>query len=277
MPMLFSFSRFLSGVASFFLVAFLFSCTAPSKVVYFNNLKDTSLITGSGKDSIGKFLYNGRSDFESPIQKNDQLWISVGGVNLQDLLVINSADGLPSAGAPGTAMTNTSMLGYLVEGDGKIKLPFLGAVQAEGLTRRQLESFLTEKLKDFTKDPVVNVRFLNYYFSVMGEVAKPGRFPIQTERMTVLDALSLAGDLTDMAKRNDILVIREVDGQRSFGRLNLLSKNIFTSPYFYLKTNDVIYVEPVRTKFIARTGVPQYVGIAAIGLSLLITIINVTR
>lgn len=277
MPMLFSFSRFLPGVASFFLVAFLFSCTAPSKVVYFNNLKDTSLISGSVKDSVGKFLYNGRSDFESPIQKNDQLWISVGGVNLQDLLVINSADGLPSAGAPGTAMTNTSMLGYLVEGDGKIKLPFLGAVQAEGLTRRQLESFLTEKLKDFTKDPVVNVRFLNYYFSVMGEVAKPGRFPIQTERMTVLDALSLAGDLTDMAKRNDILVIREVDGQRSFGRLNLLSKNIFTSPYFYLKTNDVIYVEPVRTKFIARTGVPQYVGIAAIGLSLLITIINVTR
>lgn len=275
--MLFSFSRFLPGVASFFLVAFLFSCTAPSKVVYFNNLKDTSLISGSVKDSVGKFLYNGRSDFESPIQKNDQLWISVGGVNLQDLLVINSADGLPSAGAPGTAMTNTSMLGYLVEGDGKIKLPFLGAVQAEGLTRRQLESFLTEKLKDFTKDPVVNVRFLNYYFSVMGEVAKPGRFPIQTERMTVLDALSLAGDLTDMAKRNDILVIREVDGQRSFGRLNLLSKNIFTSPYFYLKTNDVIYVEPVRTKFIARTGVPQYVGIAAIGLSLLITIINVTR
>lgn len=253
------------------------SCTSPRKVVYFNNLNDTSLHAGSVRDSVGKQIYSGRNDFESPIQKNDQLWISVGGVNLQDLLVINSADGLPSGGSPGSTMNSSSMLGYLVEADGKIKLPFLGAIQAEGLTRRQLESFLTEKLKDYTKDPVVNVRYLNYYFSVLGEVSKPGRFPIQTERVTVLDALSLAGDITDMGKRNNILVIREVNGQRSFERLNLLSKDIFTSPYFYLKTNDVIYVEPVKTKFIARTGLPQYIGIAAVGVSLLITIINVTK
>ena len=275
--MFFKLPRVISVPAAL-LAIFLFSCTSPRKVLYFNNLQDTIGATvKNGTDSLPNKLYLAQANFETPIQKNDQLWISVGGINLQDLQVINSADGMPVGGSPGSSIVNSSMLGYLVEADGKIKVPFLGAVKAEGLTRRQLENYLTEKLKDYTKDPVVNVRFLNYYFSVLGEVTKPGRFPIQTERMTVLDAISLAGDLTEMGKRENVLVIREENGQRSFSRLNLLSKDAFTSPYFYLKTNDVIYVEPVKTRFIARTGVPQYVGIAAIGVSLLITIINVIR
>ena len=275
--MFFKLPRVISVPAAL-LAIFLFSCTSPRKVLYFNNLQYTIGATvKNGTDSLPNKLYLAQANFETPIQKNDQLWISVGGINLQDLQVINSADGMPVGGSPGSSIVNSSMLGYLVEADGKIKVPFLGAVKAEGLTRRQLENYLTEKLKDYTKDPVVNVRFLNYYFSVLGEVTKPGRFPIQTERMTVLDAISLAGDLTEMGKRENVLVIREENGQRSFSRLNLLSKDAFTSPYFYLKTNDVIYVEPVKTRFIARTGVPQYVGIAAIGVSLLITIINVIR
>ena len=98
-----------------------------------------------------------------------------------------------------------------------------------------------------------------------------------TERTTILEALSIAGDLNEMGKRENVLVIREINGQRDFARLNLLSKDIFKSPYYYLKTNDVIYVEPVKTRFIARTGVPQYIGIAAVGISLLITIINISR
>jgi len=278
LPMLFPLPRLASALSCLFLI-FLFSCTSPRKVLYFNDLRDTSgVLNQAAADSLHTRLYSGKADFETPIQKNDQLWISVGGVNLQDLLVLNSADGVPSSGgSPGSTLANSSMLGYLVEADGKIKIPYLGEIQAAGLTRRQLESFLTEALKEYTKNPVVNVRFINYSVSVLGEVARPGRFPMQTERMTVLDAISLAGDLTDMAKREDVLVIREVDGNRSFARLNLLSKNIFTSPYFYLKTNDVVYVEPVKTRFITRTGVPQYVGIAAIGVSLLITIINVSR
>jgi polysaccharide export outer membrane protein len=265
-------------VALIFPLICFISCTSPRKVVYFNNLTDTSLQKKNGVgDSLSRLIYSGKADFETPIQKNDQLWITVGGQNLQDLMVINSADGMPSGGSPGQSVSNSSMLGYFVESDGKIKLPFLGAVQAEGLTRKQLENFLSEALKDYTKEPVVNVRFINYYVSVLGEVAKPGKFPMQTERMTVLDAISLAGDLTDMGKRENVLVIREVNGERSFARLNLLSKDIFTSPYFYLKTNDVVYIEPVKAKFITRTGVPQYIGIAAVGISLLITIINVSK
>jgi len=257
---------------------FITSCTSPRKVVYFNNLPDTLMVQpGLSSDSLKMLLYSGKSDFETPIQKNDQLWISIGGQNLQDLMAINSADGLPATGSLGSSTDNSSMLGYLVEADGKIKLPYVGEVKAEGLTRRQLENFLTEAFKEYTKDPVVNVRFLNYSVSVLGEVAKPGRYPMQTERMTILDAIGMAGDLTDMAKRDNILVIREENGKRSFKRLNMLSKDIFSSPYFYLKTNDIVYIEPVKTRFITRTGVPQYIGIAAVGVSLLITIINVSR
>ncbi len=248
-------------------IACFISCTAPKKVVYLYNLKDST----SGN------LGNAQSVFENLIQKNDQLWITVGGNNLNDLLVVNSASGLPVGAGGGNLIQGTTSTGYLVEANGKVKLPYLGLIQAEGLTRIQLEAFLTEKFKEYTKEPVVNVRFLNYNFSVLGEVIKPGRFSMPTERTTILEALSMAGDLNEMGKRENILVIREVNGQRNFARLNLLSKDLFNSPYYYLKTNDVVYVEPVKTRFIARTGVPQYLGIAAVGLSLLITIINVSK
>jgi protein involved in polysaccharide export with SLBB domain len=158
-----------------------------------------------------------------------------------------------------------------------IQIPYIGKVQAQGLTRIQLEDTLTQLLKDYTKNPIVNVRFLNYYCSVLGEVSNRGRFAMQNERMTILEAISMAGDLTEFGKRDNVLVVREVNGKRNFARVNLLSKNLFNSPYFYLKTNDVVYVEPVKSKFISRNGVPQYLGIAAVGLSLLITIINLRK
>ena len=234
--------------------------------MYFNNLKDTTTAS----------LRNAQTNFENLIQKNDQLWITVGGSNPLDLAVINSANGV--TGTAGAVSSTTGVvIGYLVEADGKIKLPYIGNVMAAGLTRLQLEDTLTNLFKDFTKNPVVNVRFLNYSFSVMGEVNSRGRYNMIGERTTILEALSMAGDLTDLGKRENILIIREVNGERNFARINLLSKDLFTSPFYYLKTNDVVYVEPVKAKFISRTGFPQYLGIVAVGLSLLITIINVSK
>lgn len=241
------------------------SCTATKQVVYLYDLKDTT--AGS--------LNKAQIAFENPIQKNDQLWITVGGSNPLDLIAINSANGMGSGGTS-SIMTGTA-IGFLVEADGKIKIPYVGKVQAEGLTRIQLENTLTELFKDYTKNPVVNVRFLNYNFSVMGEVNNKGRFNMPNERTTILEAISMAGDLTDLGKRDNVLVVREVNGERNFARVNLLSKDLFNSPYYYLKTNDVVYVEPVKAKFISRTGVPQYLSIVAVGLSLLITIINLRK
>lgn len=266
--------RFQLALMVFVTATFAVSCTAPKKVVYLYNLPDTATVK---KDSSMDKLRIAQVSFENLIQKNDQLWITVGGSNIADLMVLNSAIGVPSGAGVNNLLPGSTATGFMVEADGKVKLPYLGSLQAEGLTRLQFEAFLTEKLKDYTKNPVVNVRFLNYNFSVLGEVAKPGRFNMVTERTTIFDALGMAGDITEMGKRDNILFVREVNGKREFARLNLLSKDIFDSPFFYLKTNDVIYVEPVKTRFIARTGVPQYIGVAAVGISLFITVINLIK
>lgn len=247
-----------------FVIAFhSFSCTSTKKLIYLYDLKDTTLGT----------VNKAQAAFENLIQKNDQLWITVGGSNPLDLGVLNSGSGV--SGPINT--TNGAAIGYFVEADGKIKIPYVGSVQAEGLTRLQLEKTLTELFKDYTKNPIVNVRFLNYSYSVLGEVTRGGKFNMVNERTTILEAITMAGDLTDLGKRDNVLIVREVNGQRNFARINLSSKDLFKSPFFYLKTNDVIYVEPVRAKFIARNGVPQYLSILAVGLSLLITIINLKK
>jgi polysaccharide export outer membrane protein len=235
------------------------SCTSTKKVIYFNDLSDTA--------TAGN-INNAKINFESLIQKNDKLAITIGGSNTTDLLTLNSAAG---------AAAGEGANGYLVEADGTIKLPFLGKIKAEGLSRLQLEDTLTKQFLDYTKNPIVNVRFLNYQFSVMGEVNNKGKFPMVNERTTILEALSIAGDLTELGRRENVLLIREVNGVRNFARVNLLSKDLFNSPYFYLKTNDIVYVEPVKSKFISRTGLPQYLGLASIVVTLLLTIITVSK
>ena len=245
------------------------SCTSSKKVVYFNDLVDSAAIAS---------IKTAKVSFENTIQKNDQLWITIGGSNLEDLLVLNSGNGLGTGGSNGNVGTSGggALIGYLVEADGKIKIPFVGKVQAEGLTRQQLENNLVEMFKEYTKNPIVNVRFLNYSFSVLGEVTRSGKYIMQTERATLLDALSLAGDITDLGRRDNITVIREENGERKVARVNLLSKDFFNSPYFYLRNNDVVYVEPVKARFISRSGIPQYVSIVAIGLTMILTVVNIT-
>ncbi|HEY5462846.1 MAG TPA: polysaccharide biosynthesis/export family protein [Hanamia sp.] len=246
--------------SSFYMV----SCVSSKEIVLLNNLSDTSKAE----------LSNARTNFEAPIQKNDILSIAIGGSNPDDLIILNSGSGvIPGAATAG----NAKSIGYLVEADGKIQLPFLGRIQAEGLTRLQLQDTLTQMLKDYTKNPVVNVKFLNYEYSVLGEVNHPGQFDMNNERTTILEAIAMANDLTIFGKRNNVLVIREVNGKREFGRVNLLSKDIFKSPYYYLKTNDVVYVEPVKSKFFTRSGAPQYISIAAGGIGLILAILTLSK
>lgn len=242
------------------------SCVSSKKVIYLNDISDTS----------NGLLRRARTDFADTIQKNDLLSIAIGGSNTEDLAALNSGNGaVPGAIVGGSASANS--IGYLVEADGKIQLPFLGRVQAQGLTRLELEDTLTSKLSAYTKNPVVNIRFLNYGYSVLGEVNHPGFFVMNNERTTILDAIAMANDLTIYGKRDDILVIREVNGKREFGRVNVLSKSIFKSPFFYLKTNDVVYVEPVKSKFFSRGGAPQYISIAAGAIGLILAIVTLSK
>ena len=249
------------------LITGVMSCTSTKKVTYLYDLKDSNL------GSLGNAQYN----FENLIQKNDQLWITVGGSNPLDLVALNSAIGTGSGPGGISAQIGSGAIGFLVEADGNVKIPYVGKVKAEGLTRTQLEDTLKTLYRDYTKNPVVNVRFLNYKFSVLGEVRNKGSFTMTNERTTILEAISMAGDLTELSKRDNILVIRETNGERTYARVNLLSKNLFKSPYYYLKTNDVVYVEPVSASFVTRTGVPQYMSILAVGLSLITTIVYLTK
>lgn len=142
------------------------------------------------------------------------------------------------------------VLGYLVDTNGDIYFPILGKIHVVGLSRLELRDLIKEKLisGDYIKDPVVTVQFLNYKVSVMGEVARPGSFTITGDRITLLEALSMAGDLTIYGRRDRVAVIREENGKRTILFHDLRSSDIFTSPCYYLQQNDIVYVEPNKAK-----------------------------
>ena len=142
------------------------------------------------------------------------------------------------------------VLGYLVDTNGNIDFPILGEIHVEGLTRMQLTELIKNKLieGDLIKDPIVTVQFLNFKISVMGEVGRPGSFTISGDRITLLEALSMAGDLTIYGRRDRVAVIREKDGKRMILMHDLRSSDIFNSPCYYLQQNDIVYVEPNKAK-----------------------------
>lgn len=137
-------------------------------------------------------------------------------------------------------------LGYLVSPEGYIEMPVLGTMKVEGLTTEQLRTKVLEQLNEYLNAPVVNIRFLNFKITVLGEVRTPGQIQIPGERFTLLEAIGLSGDFTPYSNRDVVLVIREDNDQRSFGYVDLRSPDIFQSPYFYLQQNDIIYVEPIK-------------------------------
>ncbi len=137
--------------------------------------------------------------------------------------------------------------GYTVDHDGNIEFPVLGSIHIEGMTRKEVEEFIKNELvsNNLIKDPVITVEFMNFTIAVLGEVKNPGRYNIDKDQVTVLDALGLAGDLTIFGKRENIMVLREVDGQQHVYGINLCSaEQVYSSPAFYLQQNDIVYVEP---------------------------------
>ncbi|MEO1263484.1 MAG: polysaccharide biosynthesis/export family protein [Bacteroidota bacterium] len=143
------------------------------------------------------------------------------------------------------AQNNSSLNGYLVDPQGFIDIPVLGSLEVGGKTINETKQMLIEKLKPYLTDPVIIIRFMNFRCTVLGEVGRPGQVTIQGERITILEALGQVGDLTPYSNREKILVIREQDGKREFGYVNIHSADIFQSPYFYLQQNDIVYVEPI--------------------------------
>ena len=182
------------------------------------------------------------------IQTSDLLRITVQSFDIAAAAPFNIEP--PNQGAGGIQQLATIELfnGYLVDADGYIDFPVLGRIMARGKTLEALKADVREDLAAYIKEPVVSVRWLNFKVSVLGSVAVPGRYQVTNPRMTIFQALAEAGDLTDYANRDSILVVRERTGERSFAYLNLHTAEVFDSEYYFLEQGDLVYAPPVRTR-----------------------------
>jgi len=213
------------------------SCGSRQNLVYFSDLPDTVAY----RVAMG--------DVEEPtVQPNDVLRITVNSLNAETNRLFNAGtiQSAEESRYAGAEEGSVGQQGYLVNADGYISFPVLGQVQVEGLTRDQLRQKMVLLVSEYVKDPIINVRFTNFRITVVGEVRNPSTFTVPTERINIVEALGLAGDMTEFGKRDNVLLIREIGGKRTMVRLNLNDKETLNSPYFYLRQNDVVYVEPTR-------------------------------
>ncbi len=204
-------------------------CSGSKKVAYFQNIDSISLTPSRG-------LYDAR------IMPKDMLLITVSTIDPEAAKPFNLAASDISGNSSG------NMQNYLVDNDGNINFPLVGNIHVIGLTKNECQNTIKDKILPYmakTENPIVTVRMSSYRVTVDGEVNRPGVIPITTEKMSVIEALAQAGDLTIYGKRDNVLLIREDEtGQKSAHRLNLNDANLFNSPYYYLQQNDILYVEP---------------------------------
>jgi len=219
--------------------ALLSSCGSTKNVAYFKN-----------SDSIN--FENSRFLYDARIMPKDQITVSVNTTTPEASLPFNLI--LQSSYQQGRAVNYASatLMPYLVDNEGYINMPIIGKLKVGGLTKSEAENLVTEKIRPYlaeSENPVVTVTMASYSVSVLGEVNRPGTFQVSREKITILEALAQAGDLTIYGVRDRVKLIREdATGQKSMITLNLNDANIVTSPYYYLQQNDVVYVEPNKVK-----------------------------
>ena len=195
------------------------------------------------------------------VQKGDMVSIIVFSDNPEATKIFNqpliASPTAAAAGAGGSEVQQgiaggaPTSNGYLVDDNGNIEFQGLGLLHIEGLTRSQIKQLLDSKLKEYLKNPYYTIRFLNNRFTMLGEVNRPGLFSIPSEHINMLEALGLAGEMTFYGRRDNVLVIREQNGKREFGRMDLTKPEVMASPYFYLQQNDIVIVEQNRKKVVA--------------------------
>lgn len=241
------------------IIVFANSCTSPKKLIYFQ---------GSIPNSEANRNYN-------PLLKPDDLLSitivaqdqeAIKPFNLPTYTLYGNNIGGYAQGAP-------TPPGYLIDSDGNIDFPIIGKLKVSGLTRTAAVDLIKENLKPYLVNPTVLIRILNYKITVLGEVKNPGTFTIPNERVTLLEAIGIAGDLQITGKRKNVLVIRENDGKKTEYKVDLTSKDLFNSPVYYLTQNDVVYVEPNRARINSSVINPANAGIVISAVSLIISVI----
>lgn len=211
----------------------LWSCSPHRDLVYFSNLSELS------KRQIKL------TESELRIQTNDLLSVTMSSLNPEsDQLFAGNKSSTGNV----LAESNGGRPGFRVNSNGIITLPIIGNIKVEGLRIDEVQHLVTQQLTAYVGSPVVSVQLINFKITVIGEVNRPASFTVPGEKINLLEALGMAGDMTVYGKRENVLVIREVNGERNMVRLNLNQQEVFQSPYFHLQQNDVVYVEPDKSK-----------------------------
>ncbi|MGI8951061.1 MAG: polysaccharide biosynthesis/export family protein [Chitinophagaceae bacterium] len=256
----------LTTYCTFLIFSFLLFSCRPQRIAYFKDIPDT--------------VTNKRiqlSQFTSPVvQSDDILNIVIQTIDPTTNQILNQGN-LPVASgsvAGSTSATMQAVSGYLVNKDGYISMPYIGNLYVKGLTTAQVTDSIAQKISVYFKNPVVEVRFANFKVTVLGEVKNPSTFVIPNEKATVIDALGLAGDMTIYGKRENVLLMRDSAGKKDMVRLDLNNSKAISSPYFYLRPNDVIYVEASASKVLSTDAYRNRdIAIISASLSLLILIV----
>jgi len=242
------------------------SCSQQKKITYFQNIDQISALNDSS--------------FEPTIQPDDLLMIIVSAPDQDAAVPFNlTTENVPSANGQANIAARQQQL-YLVDKNGNVDFPVLGQLQFGGLTKTEVVLQLKQKLLKYLKNPILNIRIMNFKVTVQGEVTRPGSYPINSERITLVEALSMAGDLTIYGKRNNIVVVREVQGKKTFGRVDITKADFINSPYYYLSQNDLIYVEPNNAKSSSSTfnqNTAVWISIASLVSSAIFSIILINK
>ncbi|MFE3848019.1 polysaccharide biosynthesis/export family protein [Flavobacterium sp. LB3P45] len=244
-----------------FLVLFLFSCASRKDVVYYQDIDEMA--------PVGK-----STSYEIKMQPDDLLMIIVSAEDPEIAAPFNlKSVSMVSPSKQDLVRSQETMQLYLIDANGFIEFPVLGKLKVSGLTRSEVLQLLQQKIAVYIKNPIINLRVMNFKVSVQGEVNLPGTYPVASDRITLIEALTMAKDLTIYGKRNNILVIREIDGVKSYNRVDITKAEFMNSPFYYLAQNDVVYVEPIKTK-INGAAIGSNTGVIISISSLLITLIT---
>lgn len=245
------------------------SCVSHKELISFNEIN-------LPEDSSEQILNN----MNIRIQPEDLLRITVHSLDPLAVAPFNLEDQTSNQQISSNQGTQQLELfsGYVVDQDGFIDFPVLGQIAVKGLTLEEVKRDILVLLQNYLRDPVVNIRYLNFKITMLGEVNLPGTIHLTNKRVTLLEALGMAEGLTHYANRTNVLIIREKDDVRTYQRLNLQGNEIFTSPYFYLQQNDVIYVEPLKAR-VATVADPaqRIISYSTAALSLITLVIALSR
>lgn len=253
-----------TNLHQFFLIfgmLFFISCVNTKNIGYLKYVKDAN--------------YQVDANPEATIQKNDILSIAISSLNADASIVFNTGNN-HVVNSPASSGGIVQSGGYLVNADGFIQLPILGNVMAYGLSKKELqdrivETILTQRL---LVDPIVTIRHMNYEVTVIGEVGRPTVINVPNERISILKALGLAGDITVYGKRDNVLIVRESNGQKTIKRIDLNAQSILSSPYYYLMPNDIVYVEPNKNKLASVSRGRQLLPAILSGLSVAVIVLD---